>query len=105
MSGGFDPCECAFSQEAAMRRLLSLLRQSQSYCTDTECDNMPVNPNTDDPVGTNTMMMMLLAVVFALVMYGMRPNSLRNQPEPLPEKPARQSEDNNDDGPGPSGIS
>jgi hypothetical protein len=34
---GFDPCECIFSHEMAMRRLLSLLRQSQSYCTDNEC--------------------------------------------------------------------
>ena len=35
--GGFDPCECIFNHEMAMRRLLSLLRQSQSYCTDNEC--------------------------------------------------------------------
>jgi len=35
--GDFDPCECIYSHEMAMRRLLSLLRQSQSYCTDNEC--------------------------------------------------------------------
>uniref|UniRef100_A0A8C3CP70 Small integral membrane protein 14 n=1 Tax=Cairina moschata TaxID=8855 RepID=A0A8C3CP70_CAIMO len=35
--GGFDPCECICSHEHAMRRLINLLRQSQSYCTDTEC--------------------------------------------------------------------
>ena len=35
--GGFDPCECIFNHEMAMRRLLSLLRQSQSYCTENEC--------------------------------------------------------------------
>ena len=35
---GFDPCECIFNHEMAMRRLLSLLRQSQSYCTDNECN-------------------------------------------------------------------
>uniref|UniRef100_A0AAY4A4N8 Small integral membrane protein 14 n=1 Tax=Denticeps clupeoides TaxID=299321 RepID=A0AAY4A4N8_9TELE len=35
--GGFDPCECVCSHEHAMRRLINLLRQSQSYCTDTEC--------------------------------------------------------------------
>uniref|UniRef100_A0A4W6BNM3 Small integral membrane protein 14 n=1 Tax=Lates calcarifer TaxID=8187 RepID=A0A4W6BNM3_LATCA len=33
--GGFDPCECICTQEYAMRRLINLLRQSQSYCTDT----------------------------------------------------------------------
>ena len=35
----FDPCECIWSHEMAMRRLLSLLRQSQAYCTDNECLN------------------------------------------------------------------
>ena len=35
--GGFDPCECIFNHEMAMRRLLSLLRSSQSYCNDNEC--------------------------------------------------------------------
>ncbi len=35
--GDFDPCECIFNHEMAMRRLLSLLRGSQSYCTDNEC--------------------------------------------------------------------
>ena len=35
--GGFDPCECIFNHEMAMRRLLSRLRSSQSYCTDNEC--------------------------------------------------------------------
>ena len=37
MFQGFDPCECISNHEMAMRRLLSLLRQSQSYCTDNEC--------------------------------------------------------------------
>ncbi|MEE6462225.1 hypothetical protein FKM82_001525 [Ascaphus truei] len=33
----YDPCECICSHDYAMRRLINLLRQSQSYCTDTEC--------------------------------------------------------------------
>lgn len=34
----FDPCECVFNHETAMRRLLSLLRNSQQgFCTDSEC--------------------------------------------------------------------
>jgi len=41
--GDFDPCECIFNHEMAMRRLLSLLRQSQAYCTDSEC--MQVSQN------------------------------------------------------------
>ena len=64
--GGWDPCECIFNHEMAMRRLLSLLRNSQvdcfqakvmefgiikvfsqSTCTDNECftDGLP-GPNT-----------------------------------------------------------
>uniref|UniRef100_A0A7N5JID1 Small integral membrane protein 14 n=1 Tax=Ailuropoda melanoleuca TaxID=9646 RepID=A0A7N5JID1_AILME len=43
--GGFDPCECICSHENAMRRLISLLRQSQSYCTDTECLQELPGPN------------------------------------------------------------
>ena len=63
--GGWDPCECIFNHEMAMRRLLSLLRSSQvgcfqakvvefgiisfsqSTCTDNECftDGLP-GPNT-----------------------------------------------------------
>merc|ERR1712203_1087304 len=41
--GGWDPCECIFNHEMAMRRLLSLLRSSQSTCTDNECftDGLP----------------------------------------------------------------
>ena len=41
--GGFDPCECIFNHEMAMRRLLSLLRSSQAACTDNECfqDGLP----------------------------------------------------------------
>ena len=35
--GSFDPCECIFNHEMAMRRLLSLLRSSQAACTDNEC--------------------------------------------------------------------
>ncbi|KAJ8984840.1 hypothetical protein NQ317_013041 [Molorchus minor] len=35
--GGFDPCECIWSHEMAMRRLLNVLRNSQSTCTDGEC--------------------------------------------------------------------
>ena len=36
MSGGYDPCECAFSQEAAMRRLLSLVMTAGSCIANFE---------------------------------------------------------------------
>ncbi|KAJ8918623.1 hypothetical protein NQ315_013129 [Exocentrus adspersus] len=35
--GGFDPCECIWGHELAMRRLLNVLRNSQALCTDSEC--------------------------------------------------------------------
>ncbi|XP_076369305.1 uncharacterized protein LOC143256243 isoform X2 [Tachypleus tridentatus] len=35
--GGFDPCECVWSHDHAMQRLISLLPSSQGYCTDSEC--------------------------------------------------------------------
>merc|ERR1712088_1079617 len=47
--GGWDPCECIFNHEMAMRRLLSLLRNSQSTCTDNECftDGLPGDGHDD----------------------------------------------------------
>lgn len=102
--GGFDPCECAFSQEAAMRRLLSLLRQSQSYCTDTECENMPNLPAAQNTDMTQTYLMVFGMFFAMLMMWFMRPNSLRRQ-EPPVGKPPRPQRDPNDEGPGPSGIS
>ncbi|KDR20087.1 hypothetical protein L798_05482 [Zootermopsis nevadensis] len=35
--GDEGPCEWIWNHEMTMRRLLSLLRQSQAYCTDSEC--------------------------------------------------------------------
>jgi len=35
--GNFDPCECVCSSQWAVRRLLSILRTSQQYCTENEC--------------------------------------------------------------------
>lgn len=105
MSGGFDPCECAFSQEAAMRRLLSLLRQSQSYCTDTDCENnLPALPDRSGGDMTANYMMFIGILFSMIMMFYMRPNSLRRQP-PQQEKPDRAPRDPNDEGPGPSGIS
>jgi len=106
MADGFDPCECIFNHEMAMRRLLSLLRSSQSYCTDEEClqDGLPgpgegtagkslIYPEKwklsltlkmiylffftpGDP--GNFMMMMFGWMMMAMIMYFMRPQSMRN---------------------------
>nr|XP_020457801.1 small integral membrane protein 14 [Monopterus albus] len=78
--GGFDPCECICNQEYAMRRLINLLRQSQSYCTDTECPQELPGPG--GPVGGGgdlTLPMVLIGwVVVALVLFLMRPSSRRD---------------------------
>ncbi|KAK5644888.1 hypothetical protein RI129_006188 [Pyrocoelia pectoralis] len=84
--GGFDPCECVWGQEMAMRRLLSLLRQSQSHCTDTECfQTVDGNQNLSDNFLFTT-----LIIAFALLMYYFRPQSASVEG---PSKPA-----NNDNG-------
>ncbi|KAF2880312.1 hypothetical protein ILUMI_25870 [Ignelater luminosus] len=95
--GGFDPCECIWGHEMAMRRLLSLLRQSQAYCTDTECfQNVtgPQNQNLD-----NCFLFMILTFIFAVVMFYFRPRSQRNT---LLEDVSKPSNNNDANGTPPS---
>ncbi|KAH1169507.1 hypothetical protein KIL84_000492 [Mauremys mutica] len=75
--GGFDPCECICSHEHAMRRLINLLRQSQSYCTDTECLQELPGPNSSGDNGISIAMIMMAWVVIALVLFLLRPTNLR----------------------------
>ncbi|XP_075005052.1 small integral membrane protein 14 isoform X3 [Calonectris borealis] len=75
--GGFDPCECICSHEHAMRRLINLLRQSQSYCTDTECLQELPGPNSSSDNGISFAMIMMAWVVIALVLFLLRPSNLR----------------------------
>jgi hypothetical protein len=79
MSGGdYDPCECIFNHEMAMRRLLSLLRSNQGNCVDNECfqDGLPGTVSSSDN-GGSMMMMMMAWMVMAFVMYLLRPQSMR----------------------------
>eukprot|EP00092_Neocalanus_flemingeri_P095757 GFUD01121840.1.p1 GENE.GFUD01121840.1~~GFUD01121840.1.p1 ORF type:complete len:108 (+),score=28.11 GFUD01121840.1:172-495(+) len=92
MADGFDPCECIFNHEMAMRRLLSLLRSSQSYCTDNEClqDGLPGpgEGNVAADPGNFMMMMMFGWMMMAMLMYFMMPQSMRNNSlEGKPEGP------------------
>ncbi|KPP79893.1 small integral membrane protein 14-like [Scleropages formosus] len=75
--GGFDPCECICSHEHAMRRLINLLRQSQSYCTDTEC--LQELPGPGAPTGGDLTLPMIMVgwVVLAVILFLLRPGSLR----------------------------
>ncbi|XP_006258536.1 small integral membrane protein 14 [Alligator mississippiensis] len=75
--GGFDPCECICTHEHAMRRLINLLRQSQSYCTDTECLQELPGPNSSGDNGISFAMIMMAWVAIALVLFLLRPSNLR----------------------------
>ncbi|PFX18365.1 small integral membrane protein 14-like [Stylophora pistillata] len=98
MDGGggdsFDPCECICSHEGAMRRLISLLRSSQSYCTDNQCLQELPGPQGNDTGGdSHTAFYIMIAwLIIAFVLYLLRPQSMRQGPE----KPSR-----SDRGPGP----
>lgn len=90
----FDPCECICSHEGAMRRLISLLRDSQSYCTDNQCSPELPGPQGSDTGGNNhtAFFIMMIWIVIAFVLYLLRPQSMRQGAE----KPSR-----NDRDPGP----
>jgi len=90
-----DPCECLFSHEALMRRLLSALRESQADCTDVECED-PSGTGTGGG-GINLPIMLTLWGIAALVLFLTRPQSMR-MPGNVPEKP-RGSINREDDNP------
>jgi len=94
---GYDPCECIFSHEAAMNRLLNLLRNTQSTCTDSECftDGLP-GPGTPEGNGWSSWLIVLIWFVVALALFFTRPTTLRR---PALEKPPPGSDDR--DGPPP----
>jgi len=87
--GGFDPCECIFNHEMAMRRLLSLLRQSQSYCTDNECTDgtLPGPSESTGGAADSFLMMTMIWAMLAIALYLFRPSSLRNQGDQKPSQP------------------
>ncbi|KAF2983133.1 hypothetical protein EK904_011183, partial [Melospiza melodia maxima] len=53
------------------------LRQSQSYCTDTECLQELPGPNSSSDNGISFAMIMMAWVVIALVLFLLRPSNLR----------------------------
>uniref|UniRef100_A0A1W7R9K0 Small integral membrane protein 14 n=1 Tax=Hadrurus spadix TaxID=141984 RepID=A0A1W7R9K0_9SCOR len=79
--GGFDPCECIWSHEQAMQRLISLLRNSQTYCTENECFQEPPGtsgqPQTD--FNSNFFLFLMGWMVFAMALFFLRPKSLRRR--------------------------
>ncbi|KAM8939908.1 small integral membrane protein 14 [Pelodytes ibericus] len=75
--GNFDPCECICSHDHAMRRLINLLRQSQSYCTDTECFQELPGPNSSGDAGISVTMIVMAWLVIGFTLFLLRPRSLR----------------------------
>eukprot|EP00118_Oscarella_pearsei_P003057 m.12735 g.12735 ORF g.12735 m.12735 type:complete len:105 (+) comp24259_c0_seq2:68-382(+) len=79
--GGWDPCECICSHEGAMRRLLSLLRQAQSSCTDNQCFGTVPNPAGSDggDGGMTVWALLILWLIIAILLYLFRPASMRQR--------------------------
>jgi hypothetical protein len=84
--GNFDPCECVWNHEMAMQRLMNLLRNSQSYCTENECiQDMPGPQGDPSSMGFNMMMIMMVGwLVIATALFLLRPASLRRSGDGKP---------------------
>jgi hypothetical protein len=82
-----DPCQCLFNHEAMMRRLISLLRDSQNDCTDTDCATDSLGAGGGE--NGNMLFLAMLWGVLAMVMFLMRPSSMRSggNGNQLQEKP------------------
>lgn len=99
--GGFDACECIFSQEAAMRRLLSMLRNSQTSCTDSDCTQDFTGPDGVGGLfgGSNMMYtIMMMWAVAAVALFFMRPASMRRGGD---RKPPPDTDSNSGNDPAP----
>lgn len=84
--GNFDPCECFWSHEAAMQRLLNLLRNSQSYCSDNECVQELPGPDPSMETRTISMMMVMFGwLIVATALFLLRPPSLRRSLDAKPQ--------------------
>ncbi|XP_051043962.1 small integral membrane protein 14-like [Phodopus roborovskii] len=79
--GGFDPCECVRSHEHTVRRLINLLWQSQSYCT--ECLRKLPGPSGDISISITVILMAWM--VITVLLFLPRPPNLRGSS--LPGKP------------------
>lgn len=102
MADEFDACECFWSHELAMRRLMSLLRQGQSYCNDNECTDLPSLPNV---TGGANFFLIVMALIFVAVMYVLRPSSMRRSNDLNKSLPPPSNDGPNNDGGAPPSIS
>lgn len=70
----------------AMRRLISLLRQSQTYCTDTECLQELPGPQGAPTGGNSFMLLAMCWVVLAFALYMLRPKRLTAREDAKPPR-------------------
>ncbi|XP_063973662.1 small integral membrane protein 14 [Diachasmimorpha longicaudata] len=94
---GFDMCEYVWNHDS-VQRLISLLRQTQAYCTDNECLNFSRLPGLPPNQPGSDFLFMSIAVITMLLLYVLRPNSLRTKSE---EKAHANSSRRHDDPPAP----
>ncbi|EDX08567.1 GD11869 [Drosophila simulans] len=82
MSDDFDGCECVWSQEYVMQRLINFIRQNQDACGDNEClDVTGRNPHQAQIAGRGDDSGFFVAMIFlivALFMNIVTPSTLGN---------------------------
>jgi len=94
-----DACECICSYQWAMRRLMQILNQAQTYCTEDDCQD-PQGQDGNGAQNTTTMMMMFF-MMFAFVMFMLRPADRNRQGDGKPGP----SNNNNNNQPPPPDVS
>ncbi|EDW49208.1 small integral membrane protein 14 [Drosophila sechellia] len=99
MSDDFDGCECVWSQEYVMQRLINFIRQNQDACGDNEClDVTGRTPHQAQIAGRGDNSGFFVAMIFlivALFMNIVTPSTLGNFTS---NKRAGGRRDNNQDG-------
>ncbi|XP_071628452.1 small integral membrane protein 14 isoform X1 [Temnothorax longispinosus] len=75
---GFDPCECMWNY-MSVQHLLSILRQSQDYCSDTECFSISRLPGPQTNVRESSdFLFTCLMIGFMVLLYAFRPSLRRS---------------------------
>ncbi|KAH0954863.1 hypothetical protein HN011_010210 [Eciton burchellii] len=69
----FNPCECMWSY-LSIQHLLSILRRSQDYCTDTECFNISRIPGPQPIRESSDFLFICMIIAIIVFMYAFRPS-------------------------------
>ncbi|XP_030375192.1 small integral membrane protein 14 [Scaptodrosophila lebanonensis] len=96
MADEFDGCQCVWSHEFAMQRLLNFIRQNQNACTDTECIDVSGRVTQSTTAGdSNSFTVAVIFMLLAMFMYVVNPSTWRQYTK---NKPNNSRRDNNQDG-------